>query len=1037
MIVKIKHISFLLILSITSALGQENQISIPRINLMPDQPTPYLMRDWKQVAINYDRFVYDFDKNGEYLPVISIKPEGNNYPERPTFGFHTYIGTNNPNGHEAINIMPSIVGATLVGIDKSNQDGHNYVLMAQDFFNKKNGQNLYLNSNSAKSGNDWWYDMMPNLFFYQLYDLYPNMGGEAEQQFSLIAANMLEAVQAMGGSAAPWSVPFMTYRAWKFETMEPNIPGVPEPEAAGVFSWLLYSAYIETGIESYRIGAEWAMEYLSNLNGNPSYELQLPYGTYVAARMNAEIGTTYDIEKMVNWSFDKGNLRGWGTIVDKWSGIDVSGLVGESESSTDYAFQLNGVQQAAALVPMVRYDKRFATDIAKWVLNLANATRLFYHGYLPSSLQDASEWSQANDPNRVIGYEAIREIYNGLSPFATGDAVNGGWAATNLALYGTSSIGYLGSIIETTNVAKVLKIDLLKTDFFRDEAYPTYLIFNSYSTNIEVELETGSDLVDIYDPLTESFLAKGVSGQVLLPISPLTAIMPVITPADGQIKYQKNKMLINDVVVDYDQHQESYSAGPRIKALSPDIKEVLVGTEIKVYATVEFSDNHDELFYIWKVNDAPVENNNPLLTYTPEETGEQTISVIVTSPDGQADTAYTMVSVVPEINLPPSVYAIEKSATYGSPGSIIDLMAVASEDIDGPLLYEWSVSGGSIQATGKEAEWVLPEIIGVYEISVTVTDTTNLSSTYSEPFLVTTISGEAGNLIAHYPLDGNGQDFSGNELDGTIVGAVPTVNNLGESNSAYFFNGSSHHMVVDTDPILNFQKGITVSGWFKPTSLPDRESFIISHGSWQNRWKISIIPEGKLRWTVNTLNGISDLDTQNALEKDTFYHMVATYDGTFMLLYINGVLNNFTLRTGDMRTTSFPLFLAQSLPGEQNYNFQGVLDEFRIYDYSISPDQAQSLFANGTLTNTEEVSNPFYELTLSPNPVEEQITITGKDLINMDEYRIYNMEGQFIQSGKIQTSFLQIPFYTKSSGAYIIQFSSNGQLKNIQKFIKN
>ncbi len=43
------------------------------------------------------------------------------------------------------------------------------------------------------------------------------------------------------------------------------------------------------------------MEYMNGLTSNPSYELQLPYGAYVAAKMNAEIGAKYNVEKMVNW----------------------------------------------------------------------------------------------------------------------------------------------------------------------------------------------------------------------------------------------------------------------------------------------------------------------------------------------------------------------------------------------------------------------------------------------------------------------------------------------------------------------------------------------------------------------------------------------------------------------------------------------------------------------------------------------------------------------------------------------------------------
>ncbi|MBK8392656.1 MAG: hypothetical protein IPL23_26790 [Saprospiraceae bacterium] len=185
-------------------------------------------------------------------------------------------------------------------------------------------------------------------------------------------------------------------------------------------------AYKTTENRKYLQSAEWAMEFLDEWTQNPSYELQLPYGTYIAAKMNAELGTNYDIEKFVNWSFDRGALRGWGTIVGKWGGLDVSGLVGEAnDKGNDYAFILNGVQQAAALVPMLRYDKRFAGAIGKWVLNLSNASCLFYSNFLPASLQDGREWSEQNDPDNVIAHEAIKEQFSGKLHLQRGDAVGG------------------------------------------------------------------------------------------------------------------------------------------------------------------------------------------------------------------------------------------------------------------------------------------------------------------------------------------------------------------------------------------------------------------------------------------------------------------------------------------------------------------------------------------------------------------------------------------------------------------------------------
>jgi hypothetical protein len=116
---------YLLLMSmmVSAALAQPGQIAIPRVDLMPNQPTPYNVRDWKEVALRYDSLVYDLQRTGQYLPLSYLIPAGVNYPERGSFGLHTYVGTNSPFGNEAINVLPSLVGASLAGIDKRNQFG--------------------------------------------------------------------------------------------------------------------------------------------------------------------------------------------------------------------------------------------------------------------------------------------------------------------------------------------------------------------------------------------------------------------------------------------------------------------------------------------------------------------------------------------------------------------------------------------------------------------------------------------------------------------------------------------------------------------------------------------------------------------------------------------------------------------------------------------------------------------------------------------------------------------------------------------------
>jgi len=157
-------IMFILLFSFTGTNAQ--QININRIEQMPNIPTPYEMRDWKQVALGYDNFVFDFDLTGQYLPLIWLNTNTINYPEHNSFGLHTVVGTTVPSSSECINLIPATVGASLVGVDKSNQNGFNWVLMCEEYFNKANNADVYLNHPTGSNWDDWWYDVMPNIFFY-------------------------------------------------------------------------------------------------------------------------------------------------------------------------------------------------------------------------------------------------------------------------------------------------------------------------------------------------------------------------------------------------------------------------------------------------------------------------------------------------------------------------------------------------------------------------------------------------------------------------------------------------------------------------------------------------------------------------------------------------------------------------------------------------------------------------------------------------------------------------------------------------------
>ncbi|MGB6122844.1 MAG: LamG-like jellyroll fold domain-containing protein [Bacteroidota bacterium] len=902
---------------------------------MPNRPSPYQMRGWKDVAIGYDSLVFDLSASGTHLPLVALNPNTVNYTNHGSFFIHSYVGTIHPTSSEGINALPAVNSALLVGIDKRNQGGQDWVLMCEEWFNRRPAESVYLNAPVASSGDDWWYETMPNIFFYQVASRYPDAGDFAAQ-FRSVPEQWLLAVRAMGGKATPWKTPSMNYRAFALSTMSPNAVGVPEPEAAGAIGWILYHAYVETGEARYLRGAEWAVEYLDNLTSNPSYELQLPYGALAAARMNAELGTWYDIQKLLSWCFDVGPLRGWGAIVGNWGGYDCSGLIGEADGSGDYAFAMNTFEHIGALTPLVRYDDRFARAIGKWVLNAANAARLFYPRFLPDENQDSRVWASANDPESFVAYEALRESHNGKSPFGTGDAIGGGWAATNLGLYGSSHAGILGAIIDTTDVSMILKLDLLATDYFHAEAYPTYLYYNPYDEVKSVVFDPGAGSHDLYDAVSNSTMQSGISGATTLQIPPDAAVVLVVLPAGGAVTYDLGRMLVNGIVADYRSGVTVSNYPPRIKALAADSTQVPAGGYVTVYCTAADRES-PALLYSWSgTGGSFLGSTKQVLWSAPDSTGSFILTCIVEDGAGERDTADLIVEVVTSVNHPPIITSLTARPRKVDLTKLSQLLCTAADPDGDPLSYAWSASSGTFSGSGPGVSWTAPgsELYAV--ITCTVTDTAGGDATDSVGILVRDFSAaQTGNLIAYYPFSGNAEDASGNQHNGIVSGAQLVPDRNGAPGAAYYFNGVSANIRVPNDTALNFQAGISLNFWMNVGAFYSREAHPLSHGNWENRWKVSITDE-RVRWTVKTGDGIVDLNSESKLELDSLYNVTVTYSGQDVEIFLNGELDAFRSWSGPLLQTSIDFMVGQMLPGNSNYNFRGVLDEVRLYDYQLS-----------------------------------------------------------------------------------------------------
>lgn len=986
----------LILFSLTALLAapsSSQQVTIPRIELMPNLPSPYVMRNWKQVARGYDSLVFRTDASGEYLPLSWLSGSSTNYPDVMSFGLHTVVGTTVPGSAEAINCLPAVIGATLTGAAKNDQYGWNWALMCEQWFNNVPSLNVYKNHPVDASGDDWWYETMPNIFFYQLNDLYPGTG-DFPRQFTLVGDRWLEALRAMGGSTTPWHVPYMDHRGWYLQTMTPEDGGVHEPEAAGAIAWLQYNAWVRTGDPKYRTGAEWAMEFLNGYATNPSYELQLSYGVYAAARMNAELRSNYDVGKMVNWCFDVGPLRSWGAIVGNWGGYDCSGLIGEVNGTNDYAFAMNTFEQIGALVPMVRYDSRFARAIGKWTLNAANALRLFYPNSLPAVNQDTSRrWAMLYDPQSFIGHEAMRRSNGAATPYATGDAISGGWGRTTLTLYSSSHAGILGGIADTTDVPGILRLDVLKTDYYHAPAFPTFLYFNPYDSIREVTVDAGDSLRDIYDAATHQFVLTGVSGQVKLPIPANGAVLAVLVPSGGTITDSLSKRLANGVVIDFHTGEPVADFPPRIKSLATNSPLLVRGDTARIYCTAVDPDS-DSLSYQWQSTAGSFLGDGPVIRWiSPGTAGSDTVTCIVNDGKGAETSESVVLRVVDSVDNPPAILRLFASPRKINLGDTTRITCSATDPDGDPLSFGWQASAGLLSAGDTSVVWRAPDSAGNYRVTCQVSDGRGGITSDSISLEVRDLSSPpTGSLVAFWPLNGNATDASGNGNNGTVFGATPALDHLGHVNGGMFFDGAANYIDVPNTSILNPQASITINFWMIIDAFYTREQYPLSHGNWPNRWKISISSK-HLRWTIKTGTGIKDLDSETELRLNTWYNVTVTYNGADMEVWLNGALDAFTSWSGSILTTSIDLTMGRDLPGDQNYSFRGTLDDVRIFDYALSPAAIDALTAvheNSQLpaatTLLQNYPNPF-------NPVTHlQFTIANSQFVTLKIYDILGRE---------------------------------------------
>jgi hypothetical protein len=320
-------------------------------------------------------------------------------------------------------------------------------------------------------------------------------------------------------------------------------------------------------------------------------------------------------------------------------------------------------------------------------------------------------------------------------------------------------------------------------------------------------------------------------------------------------------------------------------------------------------------------------------------------------------------------------------------------------------------------------------------------------------------------LIGWWPFNGNANDESGNGNNGTVNGAILTIDRFGDGDKAYSFDGINDIINASSNNLPVGASSRTISFWYFLNSLnqTNDQKVLVGYGGGINcsDWSATL-------WPITTHPSLdinyNYVSYSNNVQLGSWYHYLATYDsvdGTSIIapkLYINGILqtNQSTINnTCNINTlTTIPLVIGGGTFGNSDMFFDGKIDDIGIWNRALTQQEISDLYNANicyqtiTVTDTLIINtgiityNPVTfnnTIKIFPNPTNDHITIDYGNFENMNGYqlKIENSLGQQLFQTNItqQTDYLSLNNWGGNGLYFVHIIDPQGNTIDIRKIV--
>ncbi len=290
-------------------------------------------------------------------------------------------------------------------------------------------------------------------------------------------------------------------------------------------------------------------------------------------------------------------------------------------------------------------------------------------------------------------------------------------------------------------------------------------------------------------------------------------------------------------------------------------------------------------------------------------------------------------------------------------------------------------------------------------------------------------------LVAHWKLDETSGttaiDSGGNGHDGTS--SAVTIDQTGQIGRAYAFNGSSSEVSIPNGELTLNANTVTITGWIKASaSQDDYIGLLQCDGGSGTRAGLMLRSTRELRYMWNNGNFWS-WGSGLTVPADQWVFVALTIEPTKATIY----MHDGTTLSSSSNTTSHnnePFDGVTKLGSDRSQDtrtFTGLMDDFRLYNRTLSETEIGDLYAAGTDLDSDDDGIPnAWEIAHGLDPLVDDASVHS-DSDEFDNWYEYVSDTDPLDGNSRQTFSFEIDpgtgdptarFSTSANRFYAVEF---------------